>query len=150
MDDRKQMIRKKTVLLNMKKQLENIQSLSVIDFIDAESEEVVKYSENASDLHSYNYPLLCTMKMDGDNDKLTDWFLEKLSFVKNGSIWLMPFHGMGIWWIKVKVIDSKKAFNDLWKLGDIFIVDVENKVVFYIGVNESNCEIALKQLKDVK
>ncbi|WP_027629962.1 hypothetical protein [Ruminiclostridium cellobioparum] len=146
MDDRKEMIRKKSILLNMKKQIEEIKAVSIIDFLEAESEEVTKYSESVSELHKYSYPRLCTRKMDGDNDNLVDWFLENLSFIKDGASWLMPFKGMGIWWVKVKVDDCKKALSELWRFGDICIVDVENKVIFYIGVNEANCEIALKQL----
>lgn len=149
MDDRKQMLRKKTILLNMKKQLKEVTGINVIDFIEAETEEIRKYSENISELHKYSYPRFCTRKMDGNNDELIEWFLENLSFVKNDSIWLMPFEGMGVWWVKVKVVDCKKVLSELWKFGDICVADVENKVIFYIGVNETNCEIALKQLKDM-
>lgn len=148
MDDRKQMIRKKTILINMKKQLKEVIGINVIDFIEAGTEEIRKYSENISELHKYSFPRFCTRKMDGNDDVLIEWFLENLSFVKNDSVWLMPFEGMGVWWVKVKVVDCKKAFSELWKFGDICIVDVENKVIFYIGVNETICEIALKQLKD--
>lgn len=150
MSDRKEIIRKKSILLNMKKQIEKITSVSTIDFIEAESDEISRYAENISELHRYSYPRLCTKKVDGDNNKLIEWFLENLPFLKNDSIWLMPFEGKGVWWIKIKVHDCKKALIELWEFGDICIVDMESMNSFYIGINEANCEIALKQLKDVK
>ena len=130
----------------MKKQIKEIQAVKVIDFFDAKSEEIEKYSKHVNELHKHSYPRLCTRKIEGDNDNLVEWILQNLQFINDGSIWLMPFEGMGIWWTKVMVLDCKRALNELWRYGDICIVDVENKVIFYIGVNESNCEIALKQL----
>ena len=44
MEDRKQMIHKKSILLNMKRKIKDIKALSVIDFVEAESDEVVKYA----------------------------------------------------------------------------------------------------------
>lgn len=125
-----------------------IKALSVIDFVEAESDEVVKYSESISKLHRYSYPRLCVRKAGEDNDNLIEWFLENLPFIRNNSIWLMPFEGMGVWWVKVKVDDCKKALSELWKLGEICVVDVDNQAIFYIGVNEANYEIALKQLEN--
>ena len=97
-------------------------------------------------MHRYSYPRLYARKVGGNNDRLIEWFLENLPFIKNDSIWLILFEGMGVWWIKVKVDDCKKALSELWKLGEICVVDTDSQAIFYIGANEANYEIALKRL----
>lgn len=69
-----------------------------------------------------------------------------MPFIKNDSIWLIPFEGM--WWAKVRVNDCEKAIKEMWAFGDLYVVDLSNQVIFYIGIYEPNYEVAIKQLCD--
>ena len=75
------------------------------------------------------------------------WFFQEIPILKDNTIWIMPFDEMGIWWVKVKVINCKEAIEQLWDSGEICIIEQKTKRCFYIQVNEDNCYIVFKQLQ---
>ncbi|SFB38114.1 hypothetical protein [Clostridium frigidicarnis] len=147
MEDRKLLIKKKTALSKVKRNLEQFKSFEIIDIIEAESEEISNYREQIEELNHYSYPKVAVRKLNKNSEIMIEWFFQEISTLKDNSIWTMPFDEMGIWWVKVKVINCKEAIEQLWDIGEICIIEQETKKCFYIQIDEDNCYIVFKQLQ---
>lgn len=147
MEDRRLLIKKKTALSKVKRNLEQFKSFQIIDIIEAESEEISNYREQIEELNHYSYPKLATRKFNKNNDVMIEWFFQEISILKDNAVWIIPFDEMGIWWVKVKIINCKEAIKQLWDIGEICIIVQETKQCYYIQVYEDNCYIVFKQLQ---
>lgn len=147
MEDRRLLIKKKTALSKVKRNLEQFKSFEIINIIEVESEEISKYREQIEELNHYSYPKLAVRKLNKNSKIMIEWFFQEMPILKDNSIWIMPFDEMGIWWVKVKVINCKEAIEQLWDIGEICIIEQETKKCFYIQIDEDNCYIVFKQLQ---
>lgn len=147
MEDRRLLIKKKTALSKVKRNLEKFKSLNIIDIVEAESEEIANYREQIKELNHYSYPKLAVKELNKNNHIMIKWFFQEISILKDNTIWTMPFDEMGIWWIKVRVINCREAIEQLWNIGEICIIEQETKNCFYIQIDEDNCYIVFKQLQ---
>lgn len=147
MEDRGLIIKKKTALSKVKRNLEQVKSLNIIDIIEAESEEIANYREQIKELNNYSYPKLAVRKLSENNEIMIEWFFQQISILKDNNIWTMPFDEMGIWWVKVRVINCREAIEQLWNIGEMCIIEQETKNCFYIQINEGNSNIVFKQLQ---
>ena len=147
MEDSRLLIKKKTALSKVKRNLEQFKSFELIDIIEAKSEEISNYREQIEELNHYSYPKLAVRKLNKSSEIMIEWFFKEVSILKDNSTWAMPFDEMGIWWVKVKVINCKQAIKELWAIGEICIIEQETKKCFYIQIEEDNCYIVFKQLQ---
>ncbi len=147
MEDRRLLIKKKTALSKVKRNLDQFKSFELIDIIEAESQEISSYREQIEQLNHYSYPKLAVRKLNKNNEIMIEWFFEEISILKDNAVWIIPFDEMGIWWVKVKVINCKEAIEQLWDIGEICIIEQETKECYYIQIDEDNCYIVFKQLQ---
>lgn len=148
MEERRLIIRKKTALLNVKRELEQFKCFQIIAIIEAESEEVLNYRNQTNEMNLYSYPIMAAKKINKNSDVMVEWFFQKISILKDNVIWIMPFDKMGIWWIKVKVINCKEAIEKLWiEKGGMCIIEMESRECYYIQIYEEDCHIVYKQLQ---
>lgn len=145
MESRKELIRKKIALLEVKENIKKIDSLYLIDILESESNEIRKYRSQINELNCYTYPELASKKIDIDNI-IIQWIKKEISILKYSLVWILPFDDWGIWWIKVKVLDWEKAIEQLWVRGEFCIIDENSKKCFYIQFDEGDCVIKFKQL----
>lgn len=145
MENRKELIRKKTALLKVKQDINKINSLYLIDLLEVKTDKIKKYINQIHELNSYDYPEISSKTLDEDNIMIK-WIIKEISILKDSNIWVMPFDEMGIWWIKVKVLDWEKAIEQLWYRGEFCIIEESNKKCFYIQFDEDKCLIKYKQL----
>ncbi len=147
MEDRRVLIIKKNALFKVKRDLEKFKSFEVIDIIEEKSEEISNYREQIKELNRYSYPKLAVRKINKDNEMMIEWFFQELPMLEHNDVWIIPFDKMGIWWVKVKVINCKEVIKQLWDIGEICIIEQETKKCYYIQIQEDNCCIAFKQLQ---
>ena len=147
MEDRRLLIKKKTALSKVKRNLEQFKSFELIDIIEAESEEILNYREQIEELNHYSYPKLAVRKLNKNSEIMIECFFQEISILEDNAVWIIPFDEMGIWWVKVKVINCKEAIEQLWDIGEICIIEQETKKCYYIQIDEDNCYIVFKQLQ---
>ncbi|MBN1046101.1 MULTISPECIES: hypothetical protein [unclassified Clostridium] len=147
MEDRKLLIKKKTALSKVKRNLELFKSFQTVDIIEADSEEITKYREQIEEMNHYSFLKLATRKLDRDNDIMIEWFFQQIPILRDNTIWIIPFDEMGIWWIKILTINCRESIEQLWDIGEICIIEQETKRCYYIQIDEDNCNIVFKQLK---
>ena len=69
MENRKLLIQKKSELIKSKKQMNDITAVSVIDFIESDSNDIGVYKNMLQDLCNYKLsPPLATKKKDANTD----------------------------------------------------------------------------------
>lgn len=78
---------------------------------------------------------------------MIEWFFQEISILKDNTVWIMPFDEMGIWWVKVNVVNCREAIEQLWDIGEICVIEQETKRCYYIGIDEDICYIVSKQLQ---
>ncbi|MBN1052890.1 hypothetical protein FDF12_09890 [Clostridium botulinum] len=147
MEERRLLIKKKTALSKVKRNLELFKSFQTVDIIEADSEEITKYREQIEEMNHYSFPKLATRKLDKDNDIMIEWFFQQIPILRDNTIWIIPFDEMGIWWIKILTINCRESIEQLWDIGEICIIEQETKRCYYIQIDEDNCNIVFKQLK---
>lgn len=147
MEDRKLLIKKKTALSKVKKNLELFKSFKIVDIIEVDSEEITKYREQIEEMNQYSFPKLSTRNLNKDNDTIIEWFFQEIPILRDNTTWIIPFDEMGIWWVKVLTINSRESIEQLWDIGEICIIEEETKRCYYIQIDENNCNIVFKQLK---
>lgn len=147
MEDRNLIIKKKTALSKVKRNLKEFNSLRLIDIIEAESDEIMNYRKQIEKMNYYSYPKLAMRKLDENSDIMIEWFFQEITILKDNTIWIMPFDEMGIWWVKVEVMDCREAIEKLWNIGEMCIIEQETKTCFYIQIDEDNCYIEFKELQ---
>lgn len=62
MEERRKMISKKSALVHLKHKIKAVTTVDVINYLDAESNEVVKYRETVSEKNGYIFSRLCEKK----------------------------------------------------------------------------------------
>lgn len=135
---------KKKIQLNRLKQLQNkIKGIEVIEFIDSSIYEIKLVREHLNGLSRHSSPTLAKRKVD-DTDELINWFLLNLKFIKRDSILIICLLDSDQWMCKVKVKEPFDAFKELWNMGDICFQDQKTGIGVYIGIDESECYINIR------
>lgn len=147
MEDRRLLIKKKTALSRVKRNLGRFKSFHIIEIIEANSEEITNYREQIEDLNHYSYSKLAARKLDKDKVIMIEWFFQQIPILRDNTIWIMPFDDMGIWWIKVMTTNCRETIEELWDIGEICIIEQETKRCYCIQIDEDNCYIVFKQLQ---
>lgn len=138
-------LRKKISLNKMKLELEQLTKIEIVDYMEAESDVIMKYRKFTSEMNKYSFPIIAKRKIESDK-KMVEWFLKELPFIQNNTIWITPYAGGGVWWVRIKVNDCMETLEQIWSRGEICVVDEKNNLCFYIGIDEGDCEILTNKI----
>ncbi|WP_058486942.1 hypothetical protein, partial [Defluviitalea phaphyphila] len=82
---------------------------------------------------------VATIDYNTEDEKITQWIIDKLTFLTDDSIWLIPCGETGIWWSKAKVLNYKEAIDQLWQQRrSLYIIDIDHDVIFDVSCEEDN------------
>ncbi|AFS78658.1 hypothetical protein Curi_c16510 [Gottschalkia acidurici 9a] len=145
MNDRKLLIQKKANYIKAKNEMQEITAFTVVEFLEIDSIDMLKYREKLKDLTSRRIcPSIATIDVKSDVKEIVQWLKKELPFLANEAIWIIPCGDMGLWWAKVKVLDYCDALEQLWnQKHEISIINVDNGSLFRVGIDEDIIEIAL-------
>lgn len=137
-------ILKKKALMNAKKTLVQLSNMELINFEDFDSQWLklfefpLKQFRKINSEPTYSKPI-------GDTVDYISWFESSLEFLKEKREWfiLVPNCQFPVW-ANVRVLNSKKAIEELWDISencDIILADKSTGNIAQIFLDENNYEI---------
>lgn len=128
-------------LKNLSKEMEGI---CFLEYIAMEDENISRIKKFLSGMSCYNYPVTYTLKDITKKDDIVTWIMDQLMFVQDGNDIFISLIDSDKWMCKVKIVNVRRAFIELLSLSDICFYDINSKMGVYIGINEDEYYINLK------
>lgn len=137
--DRKQFLIERMRLKNMKEEINNLEGVSIINIYER-ADIYPKYKDALDSIYKIEFPVLTTKEIGDENYKYVEYLYKYLKLQTDNYKWLVQ--GFSYWWLELEV-SNLCNFIDYYfgnSLLDFTAIDVNNKLLFDIGLGEDDIE----------
>lgn len=146
--DRKQLIKDKFVLEEIKKSINNQTGISIVH-IYYSSDICEDFLKLLKEIYKITYPISITKKGGGEKIEYIKYLYKYLDLPINNYNWLIPNFNGSSWWIEIKVIELNNFINFYYSDSssiNLTAFDTNNKILFDIEYGENDYEYRIIEL----